>query len=212
MADKLFKIDEAISVEFQATTGSISATLNVYDETGTLDEVKSGAMNQVGSTNLWRKSFTPDTVGIWFVQATDSKGGKAVKSYSVGEYNIETIGGNVGTVETKVDAVDSQAVATDTKVVAVDSQLTVTHTKVLAVDSQLIITKTKVDAVDSQATATDVKVVAVDSQLNVTHTKVLAIDSQLDTVATSQAVIAVKSQIAVIGGKVDALQAPPLIG
>lgn len=202
MADKLFKVDEAISVEFQATSGSVSANLNVYDETGTLDEVQSGAMNQVGSTNLWRKSFTPDATGIWFVQATDSKGGKAVKSYSVGTYNIETIGGNVGTVETKVDAVDSQAAATDTKVVAVDSQLTVTHGKILDVDSQ--------------ATATDTKVVAVDSQLTITHTKVLAVDSQLDvlaaSVASSQAVVAVESQIAVIGGKVDALQAPPSIG
>ena len=95
MADKMFKVEDVISVEFQATSGSVSATLNVYDEAGALDENQSGAMAQVGATNLWRKSFTPDVVGIWFIQAIDSKGGKAVKSYSVGTYNIEAVGGEM---------------------------------------------------------------------------------------------------------------------
>ena len=41
MADKLFKLNDVISVEFQATAGSISATLEVYDETGIKDAKQS---------------------------------------------------------------------------------------------------------------------------------------------------------------------------
>lgn len=119
MADKLFKLNDVISVEFQATAGSVSANLDIYDETGIKDALQSGAMVQLGTTNLWRKSFTPDVVGVWLVQATDSQGGKASKSYSVGTYNIETIGtdmakgSEIAAVKAKTDVLESNIRGSD---------------------------------------------------------------------------------------------------
>ena len=105
MADKTYKLNEAVDIVYQASGAAtgIVATMDVYDEAGTLDVAQSGAMTEVGTTGRYRKSFTPDAEGLWIVQIADAGGGKAVKSYSVGQTNISEIGATVATINAKVD-------------------------------------------------------------------------------------------------------------
>jgi hypothetical protein len=80
--------------------------MNVYDETDTLDGVQSGAMAQIGASNRWHKTFTPDENGNWSVEITDNKGGEVIRDFSVGDYDISEVGAGVATVEAKVDALN----------------------------------------------------------------------------------------------------------
>lgn len=105
MADKAYKVSEAVDVVYQATgshTG-IDVTMNVYDEAGVLDVGQSGLMVEVGTTGRYKKTFTPDAEGLWLVQVNDADGGKAVKSYSVGTTNVSEIGATVASINAKVD-------------------------------------------------------------------------------------------------------------
>lgn len=103
MARKNYKTGETIKVYYRAIPGSTSANMNVYDETDVLDSGQSGAMTQLGSSDRWIKTFTPDVDGDWHVEITDSKGGDVIKHFSVGQYNVQSIGANLQSVETKVD-------------------------------------------------------------------------------------------------------------
>lgn len=121
MAQKNYKKDEAIRVLYRAIPGSTSATLNVYDETDTQDAVQSGAMTQLGATDRWIKTFTPDANGNWSVHITDSKGGSVIKDYSVGDYNVDSVGATAASIESKVDALND--VSTSEVNTEVDSAL-----------------------------------------------------------------------------------------
>lgn len=105
MADKGYKVSEAIDVVYQAPGGAtgIVVTMSVYDEAGVLDAGQSGAMVEVGTSGRYKKSFTPDAEGLWVIQIDDAEGGKAVKTYSVGTTNISEIGAIVSTLDAKVD-------------------------------------------------------------------------------------------------------------
>lgn len=109
MADKAYKVAEAIEIVYRAARAAtgIVVTMNVYDETGSLDSGQSGTMTEIGSTGRYKKAFTPDAEGLWLVQINDAQGGKVVKTYSVGTTNISEIGATVTTINTKVDALQS---------------------------------------------------------------------------------------------------------
>lgn len=104
MARKDYKVDEQIRVMYRAIDGSTSVNMDVFDETDTLDSGQSGTMVQLGTSNRWVKSFTPDANGNWSVVCSDDKGGNVPRDYSVGDYNIQSIGAGVASVDAKVDA------------------------------------------------------------------------------------------------------------
>jgi hypothetical protein len=105
MADKTYKVGESIDVVYQAAGGAtgVVVTMSVYDEAGALDAGQSGAMVEIGATGRYKKSFTPDAEGLWLVQTNDANGGKTVKSFSVGQFNVAEIGATVTTINAKVD-------------------------------------------------------------------------------------------------------------
>jgi len=92
VAEELYKVNSPIRVDYQASIGSTTVTMDVYDETDTKDIAQSGAMIQVGMTRTWKKSFTPDEVGDWRVECYDDKGGRVPRSFSVGVKNLQDIG------------------------------------------------------------------------------------------------------------------------
>ena len=106
MAIKNYKIGEAITVIVRMSAGSTSVNMDVYDELEALDGVQSGAMTQIGTSKRWKKIFTPDAEGDWHIEVQDDLGGEAIKHYSVGQFNINTIGADVATLDAKVDAID----------------------------------------------------------------------------------------------------------
>lgn len=158
MAQKNYKVNEAIKVVFQAGGAStgLSPQLDVYDEVDALDVAQSVVMTEIGVTGRYVASFTPDTEGDWHVEIDDGAGGKAVKHYSVGQFNIADVGAKAATIESKVDIIDNEFSAVDSAVVVVDN---------------------KIDALDSQLTATDAKVSILDSHLDVVEGKIDSLES-----------------------------------
>jgi hypothetical protein len=139
-----YKVNDPIQVIFQAAGAAtgIVVTLNVYDEAGILDVVQSGVMAEIGTTGRYKKSFTPDANGEWSVQIADANGGKAVASYSVGNYNVDTVGALVSTVDAKadlaaaaIDAVASDIATVDGKIVDLAAALAVVDAKLASIQA-----------------------------------------------------------------------------
>jgi len=154
MALKNYKVDEAINVVYQAAgakTG-IVVTMNVYDEAEEIDAGQSGAMTEIGASGRYQKEFTPDANGEWSVQIADAGGGKAVSTYSVGEFNVDSVGAAVATTEAKVDTavadvgtLDGKVVTLDGKVVTLDGKVDDLAGDVATLDGKVVTTDGKVD-------------------------------------------------------------------
>ncbi len=112
MALKNYKINEAIQVTYQ-TDGAKSGetvTMEIFDESGAKDIVNfpDVTMTEISTTGRYTGSFTPDAEGEWVVMISYGSGkGKIVKQYSVGGYNLDDIGGTVGTIEVQTQGIDS---------------------------------------------------------------------------------------------------------
>jgi len=133
MADKLYKVSEAIKVFYQAPNAATGKTVNmeVYDETNTIVVGGPTVLTEVGSSGRYQGTFTPDAAGDWSVQIQISDGtGKVVKAYSVGSYNVDTIGTDVAAVDSALTTVDTVLGTVDGKVDDVDSVLTTVDTAV----------------------------------------------------------------------------------
>jgi len=108
MGKKNYKVGEAIKVVFQGkgVVSGLTVQMDVYDEADVLDAGQSTTMTEIGTTGRYKATFTPGAEGDWSVQIDDGTGGKVVKHFSVGSYNIQSIGANLQSVETKVDGLD----------------------------------------------------------------------------------------------------------
>jgi len=123
MGQKNYKKNEPIRVLYRAIPGSTSVNMDVFDETDTLDSGQSGAMAQFGTSDRWTGVFTPGENGNWSINCTDDKGGSVPKDYSIGDYNIDSVGAGVATVESKVDltAKTTELSAAETNIRGADS-------------------------------------------------------------------------------------------
>jgi hypothetical protein len=108
MAKADYKVNESITVIVRMKAGATSVNMDVYDELDALDAIQSGAMTQIGTSKIWKKTFTPDTEGDWHIKVFDDLGGETIKHYSVGQFNINAIGADVATLDAKVDAIDGK--------------------------------------------------------------------------------------------------------
>ena len=118
MSKKNYKVNEAIQVRYQASGAGTGLTVDmvVFDELDVEDVGQTTTMIEKEVSGRYTATFTPDAEGEWSLHIADSAGGKVVKQYSIGEYNVTSVGAKVATVESKVDAIDS-------KVDAIDSEL-----------------------------------------------------------------------------------------
>lgn len=109
-----YKVDDAIEVTYQAaaaSTGLVDVTMEIYDETHSLDGVDfpNVTMTEIGVTGRYYGTFTPDAEGNWTIMIDSAtKPGKIVKKYSVTAYNINSVGDVVATTDGKVDVVDGK--------------------------------------------------------------------------------------------------------
>lgn len=115
MARKNYKVDDPIKVEYQASGAGSGLIVNmtVFDELDVEDVAQSTVMAEKGSTGRYVATFTPDAEGEWSVHIVDSAGGKGVRQFSVGDYNVASIGAKITTVEGKVDALAVDVAAID---------------------------------------------------------------------------------------------------
>lgn len=113
----LHKVNNEIIVVYQAANAESGATINVdiYDETHTKDDAKSGNATEIGTTGRYYYAFTPDAAGTWIAQIQKSDGtGKVVKAFVVkaaDEFGIKSV---VDGIKTKTDNLpDSPAPANE---------------------------------------------------------------------------------------------------
>lgn len=159
MAQKSYKVGEAIEVVYQALNAKSAAIVHmeVYDETHILIIGGPTVLTELGASGRYYGSFIPDVEGNWTVEIQESDGtGKVVKAFSVGTKNISdvgatvdiikndttTLGTNVGIVEGKVDTVGTKVDTAQSKVDAVDA-------KVVDLDGDVVNLTTKVDGLQS---------------------------------------------------------------
>lgn len=118
MAQKNYKMNEEIKIKYQPSgrqTG-LTVTVDVYSAIDQLIAGQSGSMMEIGTTGVYKKTFTPNTEGEWHVHITDNVGGKVIKAYSVGNYNLNDVGANLVSTEAKVDNIDSAIEILDSKI------------------------------------------------------------------------------------------------
>ncbi len=114
MGQKDYKIGVAINVEYN-TDGFKSgetATMEIFDETLIKDIVTFPDVTMLERTDapIYDGSFTPDAQGEWLVLCSYGSGkGKVIKKYSVGGYNLDSLGQTVDAIEIQTVGIDSPA-------------------------------------------------------------------------------------------------------
>lgn len=124
MAQENYKFNQAIKIDYQAAGSATGLTvqMDVYDEADVLDSGQStGAMVEQGTRGKYSKSFTPDAIGDWRIEIDDGAGGKAIRHFSVGAENVNSIGSKIDTIDSAVADVDADVVAVGGAVAALEN-------------------------------------------------------------------------------------------
>ena len=111
MADRLYKINEPIAISYQAPaaeSGLVGVVAEIYLPNGQKDSsFPDVALVEIESTGNYIGTFTPNAMGTWRVIRHKADGGGQLPSaYSVGGYDVHTVGANVDAVSSKIDALD----------------------------------------------------------------------------------------------------------
>ena len=133
MAEKNCKVNEAQEIVYQAPNAAsgLDIRADVYDQNKALKFVDVSLV-EVDSTGTYRASFTPDAAGEWqaiiyeFVDSA-TRNGQVTKRYSVGAYNVDSVG--VAMAKDSTVAKDN-TVAKEATLVGVDTQLDTVETKI----------------------------------------------------------------------------------
>lgn len=191
MAEKLFKINEVIEVGYQAPnkqTGQV-VIAEIYlpnkEKDSNFPDV---TLTEIGTTGTYTGSFTPNAQGTWQLIIHKADGdGQVVKAYSVGAYNVDSVGSAVATADGKVVTVTENVATLDGKVVAVDGKVNTATTKIDTVDSKVVTVDGKVVTVDGKVVAVAGQVTAVDGKVDALDGKVVNVKSVVDGIANAVA-------------------------
>jgi outer membrane murein-binding lipoprotein Lpp len=190
MAEKLYKVNEAIELGYQAPnkeTGLVGVVAEIYLPNKQKNTFHPDvALVEVEATGTYRGEFTPDEQGTWQIIMHKADGDSQVtKSYSVGAHNVHTVGEAVGTVDGKIVTVDGKVDTVDGKVVAATGKIDTVDSKVVTLDGKVVTVDGKVDGVDSKVTTVDGKVVTVTGKVDTLQTKCNTIETKIDAITTS---------------------------
>ena len=114
MALKDYPVNEAINVEY-ATDGfkaGQTVTMVIFDETLVKDAVDFPDVTMIERTEepIYDGSFTPDAQGEWLVLCSYGSGkGQVIKKFSVGGYNLDSVGQKVDAIGLQTAGLDSPA-------------------------------------------------------------------------------------------------------
>jgi len=194
--EMMFKLGEPVPVLYQAPnaeSGLVGVIAEIILPIGVKDSnFPDVDLVEILTTGTYKGEFTPDTQGEWLVIIHKADGnGKVIKRYSVGAYNVNTVGEGVAAVDGKVDTVDG-------KVVAVGDQVTTVDGKVDTMDGKVVAVGDQVTTVDGKVVTMDGKVVAVGEKVDTMDGKVVTMDGK---------VVAVSDKVNTVDGKADAILA-----
>jgi uncharacterized protein YlzI (FlbEa/FlbD family) len=188
MAEKLYKVNEAIELGYQAPnkeTGLLGIVAEIYlpnkQKNSNFPDVE---MVEVGATGTYRCEFTPDVQGTWQVIMHKADGDSQVtKSYSVGAFNVHTVGEAVVAVDSAVGGVDTKVTAVDGKVDTVNTNMAKDAT--VAKEATLTMLDGEIDTANAAITTVDGKVVTVDGKVVAVDNKCISIETKIDGIVTS---------------------------
>lgn len=114
MAEKNYKVDEVINVEYNTDGFKSGETviMEIFDESLAKDLVDfvDVTMFERDTSGIYDGSFTPDAQGEWLVLCYYGSGkGKKIKKFSVGGYNLDDVGQKIGSIEIQTAGLDSPA-------------------------------------------------------------------------------------------------------
>ena len=108
-----YEVNSVIEFKYRCNGDQTTASpvAEVLDEAGAVD-VQVPVLTQIGTTKLFKSSFTPDAVGVWAVHITDSNGGDVVRDFAVGAVGVgaglKVIAADVVIIDGKIDTIDGK--------------------------------------------------------------------------------------------------------
>lgn len=108
-----YEVNSAIEFKYRCNgdQSTASPVVEVLDEMGEVD-IQVPVLTQIGTTKLFKSSFTPDEVGVWAVHITDANGGDVVKDFAVGAIGvgagIKAIAAGVVVIDGKIDGLETK--------------------------------------------------------------------------------------------------------
>lgn len=114
MGKKDYAVGVAINVEYNTDGFKSGETviMEIFDETFAKDLVNfpDVTMTERAATPIYDGSFTPDAQGEWLVLCYYGSGkGKRIKKFSVGGYNLDSVGQKIDTIVSQTTGLDSPA-------------------------------------------------------------------------------------------------------
>ena len=114
MAIKNYAVNEAINVEYNTDSfkSGESVTMVIFDETLAKDATNFPDVTMIERTEepIYDGSFTPDAQGEWLVLCFYGSGkGQVIKKFSVGGYNLDSVGQKIDTIGIQTLGIDSPA-------------------------------------------------------------------------------------------------------
>jgi hypothetical protein len=125
MAEKNYKVNEPIKIVYQAP-GKQSG-LTVTAEIILPGDVKDSnfpdiVLTEVLGKGIYADTFTPDQVGEWeSIVHLPGDAGQVVKRYSVGNFDVDTVGNRADSIKTTVEGIDTQLDTVETKIDNIDT-------------------------------------------------------------------------------------------
>jgi hypothetical protein len=127
MAEKNYLINEAIEIVYQAPNKEVGLTITaeIVLPNGSKDSnFPDITLTELLSKGIYTGNFTPNAIGDWKVVVhKPGDEGQVVKRYSVGDYNVHSIGGSIESLETSVDGVGSQVTTVESKIDSLDTKV-----------------------------------------------------------------------------------------
>ena len=195
MAEQIYKLGQAIELGYQAPnkeTGLIGIVAEIYLPNKQKNSFHPDVtLVEVAATGTYRGEFTPDEQGTWQVIMHKADGDSQVtKSYSVGAYNVHSVGEAVTTVDGKIVTVDGKVDTVNTNMakdstVAKEATLTMLDGEIDTANAAITSVDGKVDGVDSKVTTVDGKVVTVTGKVDTLQAKCNTIETKVDAITTS---------------------------
>ena len=111
--EAIYEIDQLIEFKYRCNgdQSTASPVAEVLDELGVVD-AQVPVLTQIGTTKLFKSSFTPDEVGVWAVHITDANGGDVVKDFAVGAVGVgsglQAIAAGVVVIDGKIDGLETK--------------------------------------------------------------------------------------------------------
>jgi len=112
--EAIYEVGSVIEFKYRCNGDQATASpaAEVLDDAGVVDEQSPVTLTQIGTTKLWKGSFTPDVVGVWAVHVTDANGGDQVKDFAVGTLGAQSAAQNIVAavviIDGKIDTLDGK--------------------------------------------------------------------------------------------------------